>query len=335
MRESVALTISEHSQVGEARRVALTLVSRLGFDETQRGKVGLVVTEIANNLVNHTNGGVILLRAIEQPSIISIEILSLNQGAGMQDVEACLEDGFSTAGTSGNGLGAVNRLSSLCEIYSIPNGGTALLAHLWAEPVAARVSPAIAIGVVCLPKVGEEVSGDAWATDVNPQRGLLLVADGLGHGPAAASASSEAVRMFQTHHQRSPQAIIEAAHGALKSTRGAALAIAEINFEQQSIRFAGIGNIAASIFSFTEHRHLMSHNGTVGHELRKIQEFTYDWHPDGLLIMHSDGLSAQWRLDRYPGLSQKHPSLIAGVLYRDFKRERDDVTVLVAKAVRQ
>jgi hypothetical protein len=50
--------------------------------------------------------------------------------------------------------------------------------------------------------------------------------------------------------------------------------------------------------------------------------------------MHSDGLGTQWRLERYPGLIQKHPSLIAGVLYRDFNRERDDVTVLVAKEVK-
>jgi hypothetical protein len=119
----------------------------------------------------------------------------------------------------------------------------------------------------------------------------------------------------------------------LRSTRGAALAIAEIDFEQQSVRFAGIGNIAASIFSFTEHRHLLSHNGTVGHEIRKIQEFSYPWYANGILIMHSDGLSSKWQIDRYPGLMQKHPSLIAGVLYRDFNRDRDDVTVLVAKGM--
>ena len=139
--------------------------------------------------------------------------------------------------------------------------------------------------------------------------------------------------VFQEQHYRSPQAIIEAAHGALKSTRGAALAISEINFEQQSIRFAGIGNIAASITSPTEHHHLLSYNGTVGHELHKLQEFTYPWYVNGVLIMHSDGLNTQWRLNRYPGLQQKHPGLIAGVLYRDFNRERDDVTVLVAKGI--
>lgn len=111
------------------------------------------------------------------------------------------------------------------------------------------------------------------------------------------------------------------------------MAIAEINFEQQQVRFAGIGNIVANISSPTRYHNLVSYNGTVGHEVRKIHEFTYPWYVNGLLTMHSDGLSTQWKLDRYPGLSQKHPSLIAGVLYRDFHRDRDDVTVLVTKGM--
>ena len=68
-----------------------------------------------------------------------------------------------------------------------------------------------------------------------------------------------------------------------------------------------------------------------GTSIRKVQEFTYPWDCGALLIMHSDGLATQWALDRYPGLSARHPSVIAGVLYRDFRRKHDDVTVLVAR----
>lgn len=334
MKESVAIAITEPSQTGEARRAALVLASRLGFKETERGKVGLVVTELSNNLMQHAHGGVVLLRAIEHHTTTGIEILALDKGAGMADVDQCLQDGFSTAGTAGNGLGAISRLSNVFEIYSTLNAGTAILAHLWADS-ASLMAPRmpLEVGVVCLPKWGEDVSGDAWACHIDRQRGMLLVADGLGHGPAAANASSEAVRIFQAQRHFSPQVIVEAAHAALRSTRGAALAIAEINVEQLSIRFAGIGNIAASISSVTDHHNLMSHNGTVGHEVRKIQEFSYPWYTNGLFIMHSDGLGTQWKLERYPGLSRKHPSLIAGVLYRDFNRGRDDVTVLVARGV--
>jgi anti-sigma regulatory factor (Ser/Thr protein kinase) len=332
MRESLALPIEEQSQAGEARRSALALASHLGFNETERGKVGIVVTEVANNLVRHARDGVLLLQAIEKYNITGLEVLALDTGPGMGNISECMEDGFSTAGGPGNGLGAISRLSGFVDIYSIPNAGTAILSQLWASPLPTSQPPEnLEIGVVCLPKAGEEVCGDAWASIINQERSLLLVADGLGHGPQAAQASTEAIRVFQENVNRSPQEIVAAIHQALRSTRGAALTIAEVNFEDQSVRFAGVGNIAGTIMSDAGHQNLVSYNGTVGHEVRKIQEFTYQWHPGAILLLHSDGLGTQWRLERYPGLMYKHPSLIAGVLYRDFKRVRDDVTVLVAR----
>lgn len=335
MTEPVALPILESSQAGEARRIAIALASRLGFNETERGKVGIVVTEVANNLVLHATDGKLLLQPLTRNNIEGIEILALDKGPGMSNISECLRDGFSTAGTPGTGLGAISRLSAFCDIYSVRNVGTACLAQLWASPLpTSQPDSHLESGVVCLPKTGEEISGDAWAIDQDSGRSLVLVADGLGHGPQAALASREAVRIFRANLGRSPKEIVEAAHAALRSTRGAALAIAEVDFERLTVRFAGVGNISGTIFSPLKSNSMVSYNGTVGHEVRKIQEFIYQWPKGGLLVMHSDGLGTQWRLDRYPGLTAKHPSLIAGVLYRDFNRGRDDVTVLVARDIK-
>ena len=332
MNAPVALPIVESSQVGEARRIAMAIATRLGFNETERGQVGIVVTEVANNLVLHAKDGLLLLQASTKNDITGMEILALDKGPGIRDIQECMRDGFSTAGTPGNGLGAISRLSAFLDIHSTPKVGTALLSHLWASPMPVQQSKNnLEMGVVCLPIRGEEVPGDAWAIDQQAGRSLLLVADGLGHGPLAAQASLEAVRIFRENVRKSPKEIIEAAHAALRSTRGAALAITEVDFERQVVRFAGIGNISSCVFFPEGSYSMVSHNGTVGHEVRKIQEFVYQWPKGGLLVMHSDGLSTQWRLDRYPGLITRHPSLIAGVLYRDFSRGRDDVTVLVAR----
>src|SRR5262249_55932828 len=122
-----------------------------------------------------------------------------------------------------------------------------------------------------------------------------------------------------------------AAHAALRATRGAALAISEIDQIKQQVRFCGVGNVAGIVLMATGNRGLASHNGVVGHEIRKIQEFTYPWTDEALLVLHSDGLASRWSLDAYPGLVGRHVSVIAGVLYRDFSRGRDDVTVMVVR----
>jgi serine phosphatase RsbU (regulator of sigma subunit) len=225
----------------------------------------------------------------------------------------------------------MKRLSDEFDIYSVPGQGTALVARLWSRrPQGESRPPLLEIGVVCLPKPGEEASGDAWAVEWRGGHCIILVADGLGHGPDAAAASMAAVNALRTHPQLAPAALIEFAHGALRSTRGAALAVADLDLARE-VRYAGIGNIASVALAPDGARHMISHSGIVGHEARKIQEFVYPWSQDTMLVVHSDGLATHWNLDRYPGLAGRHPSLIAGVLYRDFTRDRDDVTVVVAK----
>lgn len=333
MTDPIALSIMDSSQTGDARRKAIALSCRLGFNEVEQGKVGLVVTEAANNLANHAYDGQLLLSPLEQQGKVGLQMLALDRGPGIRDINLCLQDGFSTAGTPGNGLGAMQRLSEVFEIYSLPEQGTAILCQLWAGSELPQPTGCLNIGAVCLPKMGEEVSGDSWASCVLNDRCLVLVADGLGHGALAAQASLEAVQVFQEQSHCPPADILATAHQALRNTRGAAIAIAEINPRQQTVTYAGIGNIASCLCTAQQSTSMVSHNGTVGHELRKIQSFNYSWSSNQLLIMHSDGLRTQWRLDHYPGLCNQHPSLIAGVLYRDFNRGRDDVTVLVAREV--
>jgi hypothetical protein len=109
------------------------------------------------------------------------------------------------------------------------------------------------------------------------------------------------------------------------------MAVASLNFEKQVLSYAGVGNIGASIITPGSSRGMASHNGIVGHQIQRIQEFAFPWSSNSILVMHSDGLRSGWDLNSYPGIWSRHPGLIAGILYRDFYRERDDVTVLVAK----
>jgi anti-sigma regulatory factor (Ser/Thr protein kinase)/serine/threonine protein phosphatase PrpC len=328
-----SLPVRDPSHSAEARRTATRLVSDAGFDETEIGKVSIIVTELATNLLKHAGQGEILLRPIALGAAIGVELIALDRGPGIANLTQCFRDGYSTAGSSGTGLGAITRLAGDFDIYSMPGKGTAVLARFWprCHKHEMEQSYGIEFGIVSLPKSGEEICGDGWKCELLADKSLCFVADGLGHGVYAAVAARGAIDVLAEHRVKAPAEIVERAHEALRSTRGAALAVAQLDHPRETVRFCGVGNVAAAIVGDGGVRQMVSLNGTAGVEVRKITEFNYPWSGGSTLIMHSDGLMTRWDLQLYPALTQRHPSLIAAVLYRDFNRNSDDVTVLVAK----
>lgn len=330
VRGGFALAVTDPSGVGEVRRRVTALAQALRFGETDVGRAALAATEAATNLAKHARGGVVIFRPCGRGSARGVELLAVDSGPGMRSVNDALRDGYSTAGSPGTGLGALSRLSDEFDIFSAPEQGTVLLSRVWAgDPGEGEAG--LSVGVVSVAKPGESVCGDGWAAVHLPGRSLVLCVDGLGHGPDAAAASMAAVRVFEAHAAEGPEALLERMHAALRPTRGAAAAVTDVDLAARVVRYAGVGNIAATVWAPGESRSLVSHNGIVGHEMRKVQRFEVPLPPRGLLVMHSDGIATRWQLEKYPGLALRDPAVVAAVLYRDFCRGRDDATVVVAR----
>jgi anti-sigma regulatory factor (Ser/Thr protein kinase) len=327
--ESAVVPVTEPSQVGDARRAAAAIAARLGFGTTPAGRLAIVVTEAAGNLVKHAGGGQLVWRQVGTPARPGVEMVALDRGPGIGEVARALEDGFSTTGTPGTGLGAIRRLSDDFDLYSGHGRGTAVLSRVYAHPPAPDTTP-LRSGAVCVPKPHEEVSGDAWAVDDRPAGARVLVVDGLGHGPDAHRAARAALAAAAPD-RGGPAETVEACHLALRSTRGAALAVAEIDLAAGRVRFAGVGNVTGAVFGGTRRQNMVSMNGTAGQGAARVRAFDYAWEPRATLVMASDGLATRWSLDDYPGLAARDPALIAGVLYRDHTRGRDDVTVVAVR----
>ncbi len=321
--------VTDPSGAGEARRAIVRCAEDLHMSEAECGAVAIAVTEMATNVVKHAKHGSIICQPVSQNGSSGLRVLALDAGPGIRDISAALHDGYSTTGTSGSGLGAVKRLATRFEIYTIPEQGTCVLAEFW--PQRSGPGASLQVGVVSVPIRGESVCGDGWHCKSIAEWTCMMVVDGLGHGEYAAEAAREAECVFAESESNSPARTLRDCHDALKKTRGAAAAVAAINRSKGTLVYAGVGNVSGSLLSPGGSRGLASHNGTVGHQFPRAQEFTTPWNPDSILIMHTDGLGSRWDLDHYPGLCSKPPCVMAGVLYRDFARLRDDVTVLVAK----
>ena len=327
MNSSRSIAVIEESQVGFAKRCVVEICRRISRDETFCGKAAIVVTELARNLIRHGKGGEIVMREIGTPASPSLELLALDRGPGMRNTAECLRDGFSTAGTAGTGFGAIKRLSDRFEVFSQPGRGTVV----WVRLCTASASHAFESSGISVAVEREEVCGDAW--EIIETAGVLraMVVDGLGHGPLAEQASREAVAVFRSQATTGVASTLKLVDQALTKTRGAAGAIVELSPAKGLVTAAGVGNISMRLLNNGESKSFGCDNGTLGTGLPRIREFTQPWVHGSVLVMHSDGVKTHWTLDDYPGLTRRHPGLVAGLLYRDFRRERDDVTVIVVR----
>ncbi|MBL7260869.1 ATP-binding SpoIIE family protein phosphatase [Paractinoplanes lichenicola] len=310
------------------RRSAERLAVELGLPERRVADLSIVAAEAAGNLAKHADQGVLLLRAVRASGQAGVEIVALDSGPGMADLAHSFGDGHSTAGTLGIGLGAITRQATWCDIHSVAGRGTVLTAQIWPADAPA---PVWAAGLT-RPLTGEPVSGDAYAIRDADGRRQVMMCDGLGHGGLAAAAAHEAVRVFTDAPAAPPAAVLELLHRKLSHTRGAALAVAELDPDAGLVRYAGLGNISGTVISpLGPRRGMVSLPGIAGHQRRQIREYDYPITPDAIVLMHSDGVVDRWNPTDYPGLLTHSPLVIAATVLRDAGVRRDDAGVLVAR----
>jgi anti-sigma regulatory factor (Ser/Thr protein kinase) len=330
LSQQLAFGINHASDVAAARRAGQKLADALGFDETRAGQLAIIITEAATNILKHAGAGTVYIGAAQSPAGPGVDVLAVDAGPGIADLSTSLRDGVSTTGTAGTGLGALRRLSDQFDVYSTRGNGAAFFMRLWRDSPGPHAC-GVDVGALCVPLAGEDECGDGWAVACDEHGATLVAADGLGHGPEAARASAGAIGALAQRPAAGAGELVASSHEALRITRGAALAAARIDFAADELRFAGIGNISGAVFDGESRRALVSHNGIVGHNMRKVQEFAVPFPPGALVILHSDGVQTQWDLPSYPGLLARSPALVAGLLMRDFIRRRDDAMVLVVR----
>ena len=338
-RQTAVVPLGDETQAAVARRKAAELCRRMGLSKDATARAELITAELAGNVLRHgtTAGGkagMMLLGpagaagAAGHMATPALQMIAADAGQGIANIERALQDGFSTGSTPGTGLGAVKRHAQAVDIYSRRETGTVISAV-----VADDAYKHDRLAVVTVSLEDDPMNGDGWAVFTAGGRTLYIVADGLGHGLYASEASAMAIaitaKLFAENAHVSLTTLLERMHVPMHATRGAAVSLCAV--EAGMATCAGVGNVNMVLHApGGVAKTMIAHNGTVGHQMRRVQEFTAPAE-DALLVMHSDGLTTRWKLGAYPGLERHAPATIAGVLYRDAMRGRDDATVLVAR----
>ncbi|MFI8231760.1 SpoIIE family protein phosphatase [Streptomyces sp. NPDC085900] len=292
------------------------------------GAAELVATELGTNLLRHAHpGGYVLLRKAGD----GIELLSVDHGPGMTGVAPPVTG--PSAPVPGGGLNAglnvVRRHATEFDWYATRRG-TVVYARL--GPADAGAGGGCWFGGVDVPLGGSGESGDAW-TVVPGRPPAVLVVDGLGHGPAAAVASRAAVGAFEEGPVTDLDRFVRRAHEAMRATRGGVLGACLIDAERGEFSYAAVGNITGRVFTGARSVPLLDRPGTLGTHLpvpsTRVQRCA--WEPGSMLVLVSDGIRSGWSLEDHPRLAQRHPSVVAAVVHRDYARPSDDATVVVVR----
>jgi anti-sigma regulatory factor (Ser/Thr protein kinase) len=331
----IRFVLPDRTYQGLTRSELKKMAESAGFTGHRLGEVEIVIAEITSNLVKHTTkGGMILARIIVKPS--GIEFISIDDGPGMKRPAHMMEDGVSTSQTLGQGLGAIRRLSSSSDLYSQPGWGTVLYSRLYLEKNFKPPASTLEFSAISVCKKNETLCGDLWAVDLHEKSSRIVMIDGLGHGVSANAAARECLKTFLESPSSSAAEQLRILHDKLKRTRGGVVAVAYIDELNSQLKYSGVGNITMKLVSSSKAHGCFSYNGIVGHTMPAVLNdhiLQVDKKTD-ILILHSDGLSARWDVAKYPGIFQNQGIVLCAALYKDFDRNNDDSTIVVAKFVK-
>lgn len=327
--------IEDRSYFSIIKRDIAKAAEGIGFSAEQIGKLSIIISELASNLLKFgQQKREFLWKQVFQNGQAGIEMLALDKGPGISNINHALQDGFSTSGTAGEGLGAVRRLSHFFDVYSQAGQGTVVLSRLFSKNGSLPVNTASVTAALSVPKPGEELCGDGYHIEFDAEQGIfnILVLDGLGHGPQAHEAAEAALKAYAFQKKESPSRVLQGIHQSIKKTRGGVGMALHYDFKQQEIIYYGVGNISARLVGYDSGKSFISFNGIVGHIMSpRPGDQLIEWGYGMLLIVHSDGINSRWDLRNYPHIQAHDPLILAACLYRDANRGTDDVTIIVSK----
>jgi len=304
----------------------------VGLPAKRLAELDLVVSEIATNLLKHAGGGEIIVRPLTDENAKGIEILSIDKGPGMADPAKMIEDGVSTTKTLGHGLGSIKRLSDHFQLYSLKGWGTVLLSRLFVTPASSPVSSRMGVYPIVLCKPGETLCGDSYATKANPYFIKVILADGLGHGPLANVASQKACEAFKKSVFNSPNDIIGDIHRHVKDTRGLVATVAVYDITHKVWKICGVGNISTRLCNAITSKTHVPYNGILGLNISsRIDSQVIENETGSYLVLCSDGISTRWETSRHTSVFKYDLSILSAVIYRDYARHSDDMSVVVVK----
>ncbi len=312
----------------------LSVAQRLGFPDVQRENMALVAAEMVSNQVKYA-GNKGQIQIWQQPGP-TLDILALDYGPGIANLQQAQEDGYSSSRTLGKGLGSIQRLADEVAIYTQTAGGphvkwngTAVLARfrLGREPRKPGADPA-EVGMFSRALSDDRFNGDRIYLKRDGAGLRWLHLDGLGHGENAQNTTADLADHLL---DEDPATALASADRHLRGTRGAVAVIGELAFASGELQLLGVGDMHAAIHHRNRLHKISFAPGVLGQEHKSPTPFHETFEQRGIILTASDGIRRSWDEASFPGLFNQPPQLIAYVLGNIMGRISDDQSLCVVR----
>ncbi|MGM0575198.1 MAG: SpoIIE family protein phosphatase [Myxococcota bacterium] len=331
MERGTTLRIVDRASASEARNLVRTRGAEIGLPEVAFESLAVAVSELANNQLAHARDGEIRVDALERDGVPGLEVIASDGGGGIRDPASALGGLGASHQGLGIGLAGVRRMADEVDFDVRLEEGTTIAARKFAGPVRRFRE----VGVMGRPFHGERRNGDHGAFVRRGPRLVAAICDGLGHGHLARRASDRVIGAFRRHADAPLLEIMEACDAAAEETRGAVLGLLGWDEDTRELTFTGMGNVGAMVVRPFETKRFLSAPGVLGgsHHIRRrrrrVEHLTLERRD--VVVLYTDGLRSNVRMDQDPAVLRRPPVLIAQHLLEEHTRPHDDALLFVMR----
>jgi len=129
--DEIRVAIRTDADVVTARQEARTLGASLGFTSTDLTLLATAISEVARNITTYAGEGEVRLRIIRDAGRDGVEVVAVDEGPGIANVELAMQDGYTTGNGLGLGLPGTRRLVDAFDLQTVPGAGTTIRLVKW------------------------------------------------------------------------------------------------------------------------------------------------------------------------------------------------------------
>ena len=131
MAAESSVPVQRDVDIVTARQIGRELAVEAGFTGSDLTLIATAISEVARNIMVYAQRGEIRLQMAQRDGRRGIEVVAVDEGPGIPDIERAMQDGFSTGRSLGLGLPGARRLMDEFEIVSEMGKGTTVTMRKW------------------------------------------------------------------------------------------------------------------------------------------------------------------------------------------------------------